>query len=56
MTDWARDPVERRSRNDYVFMLSNATISWNSVKQKAIAQSSAEVKYYTAAEATKEAI
>lgn len=54
--DWAGDSIKRKSRSGYIFILGNGPISWNSVKQTCIAQSSAEAEYYAGGEATTEAI
>ena len=54
--NWVGDSINRQSRNGYVFLLGNGPISWNSVKQKAIVQSSAEAEYYAIGEATTKAI
>ena len=50
--NWARDPINKQSMNKYIFILGNGPISWNNVKQKAIAESNVEAKYYVAGEAT----
>lgn len=54
--DWASDVNDRRSVSGYVFLLSNAAISWQSKKQTSVAQSSTEAEYVALASATKEAL
>ncbi|XP_058783814.1 uncharacterized mitochondrial protein AtMg00810-like [Vicia villosa] len=47
-SDWARSVDDMKSTSGYVFSLVLGVISWCSKKQDTIAQSSAEVEYFTA--------
>src|ERR1700746_3434959 len=44
-SDWASDPVTRKSTTGYLVNLAGAIISWNSRAQKTIALSSTEAEY-----------
>ena len=55
-SDWAGDLNDRRSITGYLFSLCGGPISWQSKKQKTIAQSSTEAEYMALAAATKEAV
>ena len=46
----------RRSTSGYVFTLEGGAISWRSIKQKCIADSTTEIEYVAACEAAKEAV
>eukprot|EP00965_Chrysotila_dentata_P063085 2090098-Pleurochrysis_carterae.AAC.1 len=50
-SDWAT----RHSTSGYVFMYTQAAISWSSKKQPSVALSSCEAEIIAASEATKEA-
>ncbi len=54
--DWASDSMDRRSISGYCFFFNGSLISWSSTKQRAIALSSTEAKYYALTHALKEAI
>ena len=54
--DWAGDVSQRRSTTGYVFLLCGAAVSWQSKRQKTIAQSSMEAEYMAGASTTKEGI
>ena len=55
-SDFQSDRDSRKSTSGYVFTLGGGVISWRSVKQSSIADSTMEAKYIAALEATKEAI
>jgi hypothetical protein len=59
-SDWAGDPIDRKSTGGYVFSLGDYThinpISWTSQLQKTIALSSTEAEYMALKESAKEAI
>ena len=46
----------RKSTFGYVFTLGRAVVSWMSIKQSCIADSTMEAEYVAASEATKEAV
>jgi hypothetical protein len=48
--------VDRKSTSGYCFSLGSAMISWSSWKQGSIAQSTVEVEYIAASDASKEAV
>ena len=54
--DWASNAADRRSVSGYAFYFQGSLISWSAVKQKSIALSSTEAKYYAMAHAFKEAL
>lgn len=53
-SDWAGDIDEGKSTTGYCVMLNNNLISWNSRRQRTIAQSSAESEYYAITEVVNE--
>ena len=55
-SDFQSDRESRKSTSGYVFTLGGGAISWRSVKQSSIADSTMEVEYIAASEATNEAI
>ena len=55
-TDFESDRESRKSTSGYVFTLGGGAISWRSVKQSSIADSTMEAKYISASEATKEVV
>ena len=55
-SDFQADRDERKSTSGYVFTLGGGAISWRSVKQKCIADSTMEAEYVAASEAAKEAV
>ncbi|XP_052193821.1 secreted RxLR effector protein 161-like [Diospyros lotus] len=55
-SDFQADKDERKSTNGYVFTLSGGAISWRSIKQSCIADSTMEAEYVAASEASKEAV
>ncbi|KAH9802373.1 Integrase catalytic domain-containing protein [Citrus sinensis] len=54
--DFMSDKNSRKSTSGYVFTLGSGVISWRSVKQSCIADSTTEAKYVAASEAAKEAV
>ena len=54
--DWAGCPDDRKSYTGYVFILADATISWEARKQRTVALSSTEAEYMAVSVGTKEAI
>lgn len=54
--DWASDAIDRRSISRYSFYFEGSLVSWLAVKQKLIALSSTEAKYYALTHAFKEAL
>jgi len=44
-SDWASDPITRKSTSGYVVKLAGAVFSWNTRAQKTVALSSTEAKY-----------
>ena len=55
-SDFQSDRDSRKSTSRYVFNLGGGAVSWRSVKQSSIANSTMEAKYIAASEATKEAV
>ena len=55
-SDFQSDREFRKSISGYVFTLGGGAISWRSVKQSSIADSTMEAKYIAASEAAKEAV
>ena len=55
-SDFQSDRESRKSTSGYVFTLGGEAISWRSVKQSSIANSTMEAEYIAASEAAKEAI
>ena len=51
---WAGDVDDKRSTTGWVFIWCGASVSWQSKKQKSIAQSSCEAEYYAAGVASLE--
>ncbi|KAH9697541.1 hypothetical protein KPL71_023649 [Citrus sinensis] len=54
--DFMSDKDSRKSTSGYVFTLGSGAISWRSVKQSCIADSTTEAEYVAASEAAKEAV
>lgn len=54
--DYASNLVDRRSYTGYVFQISGSSVSWESRKQRTVAQSTTEAEYMALGEACKEAI
>ena len=55
-SDFMSDKDSRKSTSGYVFTLGSGAISWMSVKQSCITDSTTEAEYMTTSEAAKEAI
>ena len=55
-SDFQSDRDSRKSTSGYVFTLGGGAISWRSVKQSSIADSTMEAEYIAASEAAKEAV
>lgn len=55
-SDYASDPVTRRSVSGQVFKYNGSPVSWSSTQQKTVALSSTEAEYLAACEATKTAL
>ena len=55
-SDFQLDIESRKSTSGYVFTLGGGAISWRSVKQSSIADSTMEAEYIAAFEAAKEAV
>ena len=51
--DWASDVLNRKSISGYSFYFEGSLVSWSAVKQKSIALSSTEAKYYAMTHAFK---
>ena len=54
--DFMLDKDSRKSTSRYVFMLGGEAISWMSIKQECITDSTLEAEYIVACEAAKEAV
>ena len=55
-SDFQSDRESRKSTSRYVFILGGGAISWQSVKQSSIANSTMEAEYIAASKAAKEAV
>src|SRR6201984_1837554 len=55
-SDWASDPITRKSTTGYLVKLSGAIFSWNSRAQKTIALSSTEAEYMSLSDTSKQLI
>ena len=55
-SDWAGDPINRRSIAGYAFTIGTTAVSWASKKQQSVALSSTEGEYMASTIATCEAI
>ena len=55
-SDFQSDKHSRKSTSGYLFTLGSGAISWRSIKQSCIVDSTMEAKYVAASEAAKEAI
>ena len=55
-SDFISDKDLRKSTSGHVFTLGCGAVSWRSIKQKCIADSTTEAEYVAACEAAKEAV
>ena len=55
-SDFQSDRDSRKSTSGYVFTFGGRAISWRSVKQSSIADSTMEAEYIAASEAAKEVV
>ena len=55
-SDWASDPIDRRSITGYFFMLAGGIISWRSRAQKSTATSSTQAEYMAMSDCAQQAI
>ena len=55
-SDFQSDRESRKSTSRYVFTLGGGVVSWKSVKQSSIVDSTMEVEYIAASEAAKEVV
>ena len=55
-SDFAGDKTDRKSTTGWIFKIGDNTISWKSIKQKAVTLSTTEAEYMAASDASKEAI
>ena len=55
-SDFQSDRESKKSTSGYMFTLRGGAISWRSVKQSSIADSTMEAEYIAASEAAKEAV
>ena len=53
-SDWANDPVKRKSTSGYIVMFNGAPISWHSGLQSIIALSTCEAEYVSLSDAVRE--
>ena len=55
-SDFMSDKDLRKSTSGHVFTLGGGAVSWRSIKQKCIADSTTEAEYIAACEAAKEVV
>ena len=55
-SDFLLDAYSRKSTSKYVFALSRAIVSWRSIKQSCIVDSTIETEYVATLETTKEVV
>jgi hypothetical protein len=55
-SDWASDPITRKSTTGYMVKLAGAIFSWNSRAQKSVATSSTEAEYMSLSDTSRQLI
>ena len=55
-SDWASDPITRKSTTGYLVESANGTFCWNSRAQKSIALSSTEAKYMSLSDMSRQVV
>jgi hypothetical protein len=55
-SDYAADPIKRRSTTGFLFKLANGIISWQSRAQKTIALSATEAEYMALSDCSRQAV
>ena len=55
-SDWASDPITRKSTTGYLVKLANGTFCWNSRAQKSIALSSTEAEYMSLSDTSRQVV
>ncbi len=55
-SDYASDPIKRRSQTSFMFKLADGIISWMSRAQKTIAHSSTEAEYMALSDCSRQAV
>ena len=55
-SDWASDPVTRKSTTGYLVKLANGLFCWNSQAQKSIALSSTEAEYMSLSDMSRQLV
>lgn len=53
---WVGSVDDMKNTSSYVFYASSSVVCWNSMKQKTVAQSTAEAEYIAASETTNQAV
>ena len=55
-SDWASDPITRKSTTGYLVKLANGVFCWNSRAQKSIASSSTEAEYMSLSDTSRQLV
>jgi hypothetical protein len=55
-SDWASDPITRKSTTGYLVKLANGVVCWNSQVQKSIALSSTEAEYMSLTDTSRQLV
>ena len=55
-SDWASDPITRKSTTGYLVKLANGVFCWNSRVQKSIALSSTEAEYMSLSDTSRQVV